>query len=172
MNIVISSPKTAKAYSKKMEKPVFLSKKIGSEVDLSILGLEGYTGKIVGGSDKDGFPMKSSLEGTFRRKVFISKGVGFNPKAKIEWKKKDKKKLRQKFIKGIRVRKNVRGNTVAEDIHQLNIVVVKEGSKPLDELFHRAAGGAEARAGGAEARAGGAEARAGGAEAKAEGKKK
>jgi small subunit ribosomal protein S6e len=37
--------------------------------------------------------------------------------------------------KGQRVRKTVRGNTVAEDIEQLNLVIVKEGEKPIEEIL-------------------------------------
>lgn len=122
MNIVISNSKTAKAYSHKTEKPVFLGKKIGEEVDLTEIGLEGYKGLIKGGSDKNGFPMKPTLPGTGRKKIFIASGVGFRPKRK-----------------GIRVRKTVRGNIVAEDIHQLNIAITEEGAKPLEEIFKKEA---------------------------------
>jgi small subunit ribosomal protein S6e len=120
MNIVISDPKTAKAYSYKSDKPVFSGKKLGAEVDLSVIGLEGYTGKITGGSDKNGFPLNPSLPGTTRKKIFIGKGVGFKAKRK-----------------GIRVRKTVRGRMVGEDVHQLNIKVVKAGGKPLAEIFKK-----------------------------------
>jgi len=115
---VISDTKTGKAYSKKVEEPVFLNKKIGDKVNLSVIGLDGFEGEIRGGSDKNGFPMKPSMQGTTRRKIFISKGVGFKPKRK-----------------GVRVRKTVRRNTVAEDIHQVNIAVTKFGSKSLEELL-------------------------------------
>ena len=122
MNIVIANPKTAKAYSHKTEKPVFLGKKVGETVDLSVIGLDGYQGKITGGSDKGGFPMKPTMGGTARKKIFIAQGVGFKPKRD-----------------GVRVRKAVRGNIVAEDIHQLNIVVTQEGSKPLEQIFQKEA---------------------------------
>ncbi|MDO8627133.1 MAG: S6e family ribosomal protein, partial [Candidatus Diapherotrites archaeon] len=71
MNIVVSNPKTGKAYQKKTESPVYLNKKIGAEVDLSVIGLDGYKGVIKGGSDKDGFPMKSSLDGGLRKRILI-----------------------------------------------------------------------------------------------------
>jgi len=63
MNIVISDPKTGKAYSKKTEEPVFLNKKINESVDLGTIGLVGFKGKITGGSDKQGFPMRATIEG-------------------------------------------------------------------------------------------------------------
>ena len=118
MNVVISDPKTKKTYNINVEKPVFLGRKLGEEVDLGGINLEGYKAVITGGSDKDGFPMKPSLQGTGRKKVLLSSGIGYRPKEK-----------------GIRRRKRVRGNTIAEDIHQVNLKVTKYGKEPLDKLL-------------------------------------
>jgi len=118
MNIVVSDPKTSKAISINTEKPVYLGKKIGDEVDLSIIGLEGYKGIIKGGSDKSGFPMKPSLQGISRKRIIMEKGVGI-----------------RKTKKGLKRKKMVRGNTVAEDIAQLNIVIKEYGSKPFMEYL-------------------------------------
>lgn len=118
MNIVISDPKTRKAYSINSAKPVFLGKKIGSEVELDILNLKGYKAKITGGSDKCGFPMKPTVEGTSRPMVLLKSGVGYRPKEK-----------------GIIKRKRVRGNIIAEEIHQLNLKITKYGDEPLDKLL-------------------------------------
>ena len=60
MNIVISDPKTSKAYSYKSDKPVYAGKKLGDQVDLSLIGLSGYTGQITGG-----FFVGTSLGGMF-----------------------------------------------------------------------------------------------------------
>jgi len=94
--------------------------KIGDKFDGSLIGAAGYTLKITGGSDKDGFPMKADLLGGGRKSILLSKGVGF-PKGK----------------KGERVRRLVRGNTVSESIAQLNTVVETEGPTPLEQLFPR-----------------------------------
>lgn len=116
MNVVISDRKTGKAYSKKIDDPaIFMNKKIGEEIDLSPIGLIGYSGKITGGSDKDGFPMKHDLQGGMRKKVFIFK----------------------KRKEGLRRRVTMRGNVIGKDINQLNIAVVKEGEKKLDELIKK-----------------------------------
>lgn len=120
MNLIISDPKTKKAYSINTEKPILVGKKIGEEVDLSTVGLPGYKGLITGGSDKDGFPMKSTLSGTARKKLFMAGGMGYRPREK-----------------GIRKRKRVRGNTIAEDIHQVNIKITQYGNKPLKELLKK-----------------------------------
>ena len=114
MNVVVSDPKTRKAYSKKVDSAaVFSGKKVGQEMDLGIIGLEGYSGKITGGSDKEGFPMKWDLEGGSRRLVFISKDVK----------------------KGSREKVSRRGNLISAETAQLNIKIVKEGKKKLEELL-------------------------------------
>jgi small subunit ribosomal protein S6e len=118
MNIVVSDPKTRKAYAKKLESTPFIGKKIGQEVDLSEVGLEGYKGIVTGGSDKTGTPMRTNFPGTARKKLLIYPGVGF-----------------KKGEKGERRKRPLRGNTIASDIHQVNIKVTHAGSKSLDELL-------------------------------------
>lgn len=118
MQIVLSDPKAGKAYAKKTEKPEFLGKKMGEEIQLDHIGLAGFKGKITGGSDKDGFPMYPSLLGTLRRKILISKGVGF-----------------RHARKGEKQRRTVRGNTVGEDIAQLNVRLTAHGNLELLEAL-------------------------------------
>ncbi len=124
MKLVISDPKTGKAYQKEIsdeEAEIFFGKKIGEEVDLSPIGLNGYVAVIRGGTDRDGFPMRADVHGTGRKSVLIGSGPGIR-----------KKRLK---YKGERRRKTVRGNTVAADIAQLNLKIVKEGAKKLEEIF-------------------------------------
>ena len=118
MNIVVSDPKTRKAYSVKSEKSLYANKRIGESIELKALGLEGYTGKITGGSDKEGFPMHASIMGTQRKKVLLAQGPGFKPKRK-----------------GERKRISVRGNTVSNDTQQLNVVITAYGNKSVEELL-------------------------------------
>jgi len=114
MEIVISDPKSGKAFSKKTDSAdMFMNKKIGDEVDISMLGLEGYKVKITGGSDAQGFPMKKDLEGTMRKKIFMVS----NSK------------------RGKRERLTARGNVISEDINQINVIVVKQGSTDLNTLL-------------------------------------
>ena len=91
---------------------------IGDEFDGGIVGLDGYTLKITGGSDKNGFTMKKDVPGTRRIKSLLTGGTGYHPKAD-----------------GVKRRKTVRGNTIADDIVQINSVVVKEGAKPIAEIL-------------------------------------
>ncbi len=114
MNIVVSDPKTRKAYSKKIDNPaIFVGKRIGEEVELGLIGLEGYAAKITGGSDKEGFPMRHDLASVNRREIYVTVDA--------------KKGSRQKI--------NRRGNAVSDEIAQLNLKVVKEGGKKLEEIL-------------------------------------
>ena len=79
-----------------------LGLKLGNETDASIVGLKGKL-KLTGGSDKSGVPMRNDIHGSARKYVLLSKGVGLQA-AEI----------------GQRVRKLMRGNTVSEEIYQIN----------------------------------------------------
>lgn len=92
--------------------------KIGDEIDASLVGLNGYKLKITGGSDKNGFPMKKDVDGPRRIRSLLSGGLGFEPKRD-----------------GQRRRKTVRGNTVSDDIVQINTIVTEKGAKSIDELL-------------------------------------
>jgi len=79
-----------------------LGLQIGNETDAAIVGLKGKL-KITGGSDKSGVPMRSDIHGAARKRVLLSKGVGLQ---NVEF--------------GQRVRKLMRGNTISEEIYQVN----------------------------------------------------
>lgn len=79
-----------------------LGLQLGNETDASVVGLSGKL-KITGGSDKSGVPMRSDIHGAARKHVLLSKGVGL-----------------QDAETGQRVRKLMRGNTISEEIYQVN----------------------------------------------------
>ncbi|HDD46128.1 MAG TPA: 30S ribosomal protein S6e [Candidatus Aenigmarchaeota archaeon] len=118
--VVVSDPKTRKSYQREVDeaKSGLIGKKIGDRVKGDFLGLYGYELEITGGSDRDGFPMRRDVEGSGRKKVLLSSPPGFHPKRKGERKKK-----------------TVRGNTISDQIVQINTKVVKYGSKGIEELF-------------------------------------
>ncbi len=95
-----------------------IGKKIGDEVDGIFVSLPGYKLIITGGTDKDGFAMRYDLPGMGRRRLLISKGKGF--KAREE---------------GMRKKKSIRGNTINQDVVQINMKVVKYSSKPIENLI-------------------------------------
>ena len=75
---------------------------IGQEADASLVGLAGKI-KITGGSDKSGIPMRLDLLGTAGKRILIPNGVGL-----------------RNAEKGLRKRKLLRGNTISEEIYQIN----------------------------------------------------
>ncbi len=108
--IVIADPKTAKSASmelKDQQAQPLLGLKIGEEVDGSLVGIQGKI-KITGGSDKAGFPMRGDISGGVKKYVLMTRGIGFR-KGAGEGKKK---------------RKLVRGNTITDEIYQINAVSV------------------------------------------------
>ncbi len=90
-----------------------LGLKIGSETDAAVVGFGGKL-TITGGSDKSGVPMRMDIHGGSRKYVLLSKGVGL-----------------QDAIKGERVRKLVRANTISEEIYQINCKI--DGEIPVQD---------------------------------------
>jgi small subunit ribosomal protein S6e len=127
LKLVISDPKTGKAFQKKLDNIAFvLNKKIGDEISLDSVGLHGFKAVITGGSDKQGFPMRPDLNGTARKKLFKGKGIGFRQKRK-----------------GLRKKKSVRGNTVSNAIEQLNVKISVYGEKPFESFIEKTVEGKE-----------------------------
>jgi len=87
---------------KDSEANVLLGLQIGNETDATIVGFSGKL-KITGGSDKSGVPMRADVHGSSRKYVLLSKGVGL-----------------QDAVKGERIRKLIRSNTISEEIYQIN----------------------------------------------------
>ncbi|MEM5772978.1 MAG: 30S ribosomal protein S6e [Candidatus Aenigmatarchaeota archaeon] len=117
---VISDPETRKSYQLEVDQSKALGligKKIGEEFSGDLIGLTGYSLKITGGTDKDGFPMHPSIPGSVKKKVLLSSPPCFHPTKK-----------------GERRRKTVRGNTISSDIVQINVKITKKGEKPIEEL--------------------------------------
>jgi len=105
--IVVSDPKTGKSEvleAKDSTAQIFVGRKIGEVVDLSLVG-QNYKVKITGGSDKAGFPMRRDVLGSGKRYVLMTEGVGF-----------------KHSVEGEKRRKLVRGGTVTDEIYQLNVV--------------------------------------------------
>ena len=108
--VIASDPKTGKcqmAEVKDQQANALVGLRIGEEVDGSTFGFPGKV-RITGGSDKAGFPMRSDVSGCVKKYVLMTKGVGF----------------RKGAGKGAKQRKLVRGNTITEEIYQLNCVLV------------------------------------------------
>jgi len=116
--VIISDPESGTSKTVELEEArtaPLIGRKLGEVIDGSILDLPGHKVQLMGGSDKDGFPMRQDVHGGVRRQVILSGGVGFNPQKK-----------------GERRRKTVRGNIVTDEIVQLNMKIV-EKPKQLKE---------------------------------------
>lgn len=110
--MVVSDPKTGKSKQvevKGEDARKLIGLRIGDVFAGEIVGLPGKKLKITGGSDRSGFPMRPDLPGGALRRILASGPPGFRPREK-----------------GVRKRRTVRGNTVTEDIVQINAVIVEE----------------------------------------------
>jgi small subunit ribosomal protein S6e len=110
--IIISDPQTGTSSVVELEEAratPLIGRRIGEVVEGSTVNLPGHKAQITGGSDKDGFPMRPSVHGGVRRRVMLSRGVGFNPQNE-----------------GVRRRRTVRGNTITDEIVQINMKIVEK----------------------------------------------
>lgn len=120
MKIVINDVKTGNSFQKEVDKNkegLFIGKKIGAEFDGGVVGLDGYKLVIAGGSDKDGTPMRFDVAGQKKTSAVIGRGCGA-----------------RHLAKGARMKKRVCGNTVSQNIVQVNARIKDYGAKPLSEL--------------------------------------
>lgn len=118
--LCISDPSTGKTFQKEVKdnaaRPL-IGLNIGETLKGDAIEINGYELQITGGSDYCGFPMRKGILG-MRKKIAIYGGVGFRGDAK-----------------GIKRRKTVVGHKIHERISQVNLKVVKQGSKKLAEIF-------------------------------------
>ncbi len=119
--VVVNDVKTGKAHNVQVSghhANSLIGKKIGDDVDGIFISLPGYKLQITGGTDKNGFPMRKDLEGMNRRRLLLSKSLGFNAKEN-----------------GLRRKKSIRGNMINQDVVQINMKVIKHSSKPIEDLL-------------------------------------
>ncbi|KAI6646518.1 40S ribosomal protein S6 [Oopsacas minuta] len=101
----------------------FIDKRISQEVSGDSLGKiwKGYTFRITGGNDKEGFPMKQGILTNGRVRLLLNKNSGcYRPKRS-----------------GERRKKSVRGCIVDKNLSVLNLIVVKRGEKEIPGLTDR-----------------------------------
>lgn len=121
-----------KAWKLELESEDLVGKKIGDKISGKEIKaeLDGYELEITGTSDKAGFAGMKDLEGTNLKGVLLGYGFGMHKKHRGLRKKKPNKKP-----EGLRMRKTVRGNTISKDTVQINLKVLKSGSKKFEEIF-------------------------------------
>jgi small subunit ribosomal protein S6e len=116
--IIVSDPEDGTSKVVELEEAraaTLIGRRIGEVIDGSVVDLPGHKVQIMGGSDKDGFPMRPSVHGGVRRRVILSQGVGYNPKDE-----------------GMRRRKTIRGNVLTDEIVQINLKIVEKAKKPKE----------------------------------------
>jgi len=119
--VVVADPETGKSYPLEARDPEarkLVGLRIGDKFGGEVVGLPGYELQITGGTDRDGFPMRTDITGIGRTSVVLSDGPGFSPSRR-----------------GERRRKLVRGRAISDAIVQVNSKIVKRGEKPLEELL-------------------------------------
>ncbi len=117
--VIISDPQTGTSKVVELEETravPFIGRKIGETIDGSVVDLPAHKLQIKGGSDKDGVPMKPNVHGGVRRRIVLSKSIGFKASKK-----------------GERKRKAVRGNTITDEIVQINVKIIDQPNKPKTE---------------------------------------
>jgi len=119
VRLVIADPKIGKTRQIEIDDTKLrnlIGNKIGDTIAGNPFGFPGYEFKITGGSDSDGIPMRFDVHGGVRKKILMSKPPGYKPKRR-----------------GLRRRKTVCGNLITDEVAQINMKVVKWGTKPLFE---------------------------------------
>jgi small subunit ribosomal protein S6e len=109
--VIVSDPQAGTSKVVELEEArasPFIGKKLGETLDGAVVDLPAHKVQLLGGSDKDGVPMRSNVHGGVRRAVVLSGGAGFKPTKK-----------------GERKRKTVRGDIITDEIVQINMKIVE-----------------------------------------------
>jgi small subunit ribosomal protein S6e len=109
-----------KAWKLELESESLVGKSVGDKISGKEIKaeLEGYEFEITGGSDIAGFPLSKEVPGLALKSLLLKKGWG----------------MRDNYP-GIRRSKTVRGRVIAQSTSQINLKVIKSGSKSLKEIF-------------------------------------
>ena len=116
--VIVSDPEAGTSKVVELEEAratPFIGRRLGEIIDGSAVDLPAHKVQILGGSDKDGVPMRGNVHGGVRRRVVLSGGAGFSPKNS-----------------GERKRKTVRGNVITDEIVQINMKIVERPAKPAE----------------------------------------
>jgi small subunit ribosomal protein S6e len=119
----IGDPHSKRTFHLEADILPFLGKKIGTEVKGANIKenpeLHDYEFKITGFSHMTGIPALSNVPGAGLKRILLTRGKG----------------MKAKKPQGLRLKKTVHSNLVTEEISQVNLKVIKQGSKPLMKVF-------------------------------------
>ena len=113
--------KKGRTFRLETEAEALIGRKIGEKISGDEIKpeLSGYELEIMGTSDMSGFPGFKEVEGTSLKRIILTYGKG----------------MKTRKPRGLRLKKTVHGNTISKDTAQINVKVVKEGGKKLEEIF-------------------------------------
>lgn len=125
--------KSGKTYKLEVEAPGLIDKALkqvvkGEEISPQ---LAGYEFEIAGASDKSGFTSMETVEGVGLKKILLTYGKAMHKRSRRE----GKKKVSNFKPDGLKLRKTVRGKLISDAIVQINLKIVKQGGKTLEEIF-------------------------------------
>jgi small subunit ribosomal protein S6e len=125
--------KEGKTYKFETESEELVGKSLGDKIEGKEISpnFHGYEFEITGTSDKSGFTSMKDVEGIGLKKVLLTYGKGMHKRSK----KEGKRKRSNPTPKGLRLRKTVRGKVISPAITQINLKLIKEGSKKLSDIF-------------------------------------
>jgi small subunit ribosomal protein S6e len=109
-----------KSWNLEIQDESLVGKSVGDKVSGKDIksDFDGYEFEIMGGSDISGFPLSKDVEGIGLKRVLLTKGWGMHDSRE-----------------GVRLRKTVRGKRIALTTSQINLKVLKHGTKKLAEIF-------------------------------------
>jgi small subunit ribosomal protein S6e len=116
--IIVSNPQDGTSKVVELEETratPFIGRKLGETIDGIVVDMPATKIQLLGGSDKDGVPMRGNVHGGIRRQVVLSGGTGFKA-----------------HKKGERRRKTVRGDTITDEIVQINVKITEQPAKPAE----------------------------------------
>jgi ribosomal protein S6E (S10) len=110
-----------RTYKLELDNESLIRMKIGDKINGSLISgeLDGYQLEITGTSDMAGFPgIKGQIGGQLRGMLLSKDDLGMNTTRPH----------------GLRLKKTVRGEEISDKTVQINIKVLKEGTKKFDEI--------------------------------------
>ncbi|MCX6742335.1 MAG: hypothetical protein NTX24_04165 [Candidatus Pacearchaeota archaeon] len=119
----IGDPKSKKTFHAETASVAFIGKRIGESIKGDTINefadLSDYEFIITGFSHMSGIPGLKKVQGSNLRKMLMTRGKG----------------MKTKKPQGLRLKKTVHGNTITEQIVQINLKVSKSGEKTLPKVF-------------------------------------
>jgi len=125
--------KDGKTFHLESDSEEFIEKELNSKIEGKDVNpeLNGYEFEIAGASDNAGFTSMENVEGAGLKRVLLGYGKAMHRRPRRE----GKKKVSNFTPKGLRMRKTVRGKVISPAVVQINLKIIKEGSKSLAEIF-------------------------------------